>query len=344
MAVGFPLGLDQTVTQGIVSATNRRLNIVGSSVNRRGYEDFIQTDAAINRGNSGGPLLNLRGEVVGVNSAIVTESGGSDGLGFAIPTNLANYVVDQIIDHGRVVRAMLGVELQDLTPSLARSYGLPPTQPGVLLTNVSDEHPAGQAGLRTEDVVVAINGQPVSDTEDLRNRIAMMTPGQRVTVSAVREGRPRDIDVVLTEMDAAASRAVQRGQGQGRRFESIREDWGRLAFRLADLDLRSLREEDREYLADGEGPVVTVEALLPGQPAQLNGFEEGDLIVALDGQPLQTVRVGLARRQYSAAAWLEQRVADASAGEILRFTLKRPFLYRGRITGLETKFIAVEMP
>ncbi len=328
VAVGFPLGLDQTVTVGVISATNRRLNIVGSSIGRRGYEDFIQTDAAINRGNSGGPLLNLRGEVVGVNAAIVTQTGGSDGLGFAIPTSLASYVAHELITKGRVVRAWLGVNLQDLTPTLAASYGLRRDQVGVLLTSVSPEEPAGRAGMLPEDVLISIDGQPVLNVEDLRSQVAMMQPGKRILVEVYRNAHLRSFEVTLGAMtggDAAEQPIIDPQEG------------GRLGVRLEDLSNAVLRNLD-------ETTGVEVAQLVPGRSAQLSGISAGDLIVAVDGQSLRSERVGYSGRSW--AKWLSGFIEQQQPGTIVRFTVRKTVLdAMGRIIGYDPTrtYVAIEL-
>ncbi len=329
VAVGFPLGLDQTVTVGVISAMNRHLNIVGMSVGRRGYEDFIQTDAAINHGNSGGPLLNLRGEVVGVNAAIVTQTGGSDGLGFAIPTSLASYIAQELISKGRVVRAWLGVDLQDLTPALALSYGLRREQTGVLLRSVSPEEPAGRAGLLPQDILTSIDGRPVVDVEDLRTQIAMLEPGKRIVVKVYRGGKLRNFEVVLAEMPGTNVRVRKVVDPQA---------GGRLGFRLDDLNEASLRN-----LGVSNGVVVA--QLVPGKSAQLGGIADGDIIIELDGQPLRAERVGY--NGLSSAKWLYDYLEHAEPGSIVRFTLRRGVVDNsGRVAGYDPSnlFVAIEMP
>jgi len=328
IAIGFPLGLDQTVTVGVISAMNRHLNIVGMSVGRRGYEDFIQTDAAINHGNSGGPLLNLRGEVVGVNAAIVTQTGGSDGLGFAIPTSLAGYIAHELISKGRVVRAWLGIDLQDLTPALALSYGMGRDQTGVLLRSVNPDEPAGRAGLLPEDILTSIDGKPLADVEDLRTQIAMLEPGRRILVEVYRGGKLRNFEVVLAEMPAAnvTQRKVVDPQAGGR-----------LGFWLDDLSEASLRN-----LGISSGVVVA--QLVPGKLAQLSGISDGDIIVEVDGQPLRAQRVGYNGR--SSAKWLYDYVEQAKDDSIIRFTLRREVVdASGRIVRYDStnSYVAIEL-
>jgi len=326
LAVGFPLGLDQTVTIGVISATNRRLNIVGTSVGRRGYEDFIQTDAAINRGNSGGPLLNLRGQVVGVNAVIVTQTGGSDGLGFAIPTRLASYVANELIEKGRVVRAWLGINLQDLTPALAESYGLSRDQDGVLLTSVSPDEPASRAGLQVEDILVSLDDRPILNVEDLRTQVAMMQPGKTVLVSLYRDGRKRTAEVILDEMSSPAS--IRRPM--------IDPSWGgRLGMRLEDLS-----EIDPHNLKESTG--VLIAQMAPGRLGQLHGLAEGDIIVEVNGEALRASRV--AYNRLSSAKWLYDLIEQSPPGTILRFSLRRKLVdLSGRFLEYERVFSAIKL-
>ncbi len=183
LAIGNPFGVGQTVTQGIVSATGR--HALGLNV----YEDFIQTDAAINPGNSGGALVDADGDLVGINTAIFTRSGGSQGIGFAIPERLAVGVLRQIIEHGEVIRGWLGIEVQDLTPALAQSFGLKDTR-GFVIAGIVRGGPAQRAGLHAGDVVTAIDGRPVADAQGALRVLANTAPGTRVRVSGLRGGRP----------------------------------------------------------------------------------------------------------------------------------------------------------
>ena len=182
LAIGNPFGVCQTVTMGIISATGR--DHLGITT----YEDFIQTDAAINPGNSGGALINARGELIGINSAIYSRSGGSQGIGFAIPINLAKGVMKQIIEQGHVVRGWLGIEAQDLTPQLAESFKLPTTE-GVLIAGVLRDGPANNAGLLPGDIVTSINNTRVIDANEAMKLISMQTPGTQITMSVIRDGK-----------------------------------------------------------------------------------------------------------------------------------------------------------
>lgn len=206
LAIGNPLGLDFTVTAGIVSAKGRPLPIIQSTLFQQGFEQpgqaietFIQTDAAINRGNSGGPLVNLRGEVIGVNSAIASESGLSEGYGFAIPIDLAQRVADDLVRYGRVRRAILGVNVAGVTPEDHEVYGLPAIAGAVVQDFSGDASPAAAAGLERGDVIVAVEGEPITQSNQLQRTIASRRPGDRVRVDVIRYGEPKQFVVRLGE-------------------------------------------------------------------------------------------------------------------------------------------------
>jgi Do/DeqQ family serine protease len=195
MAIGNPFGLDQTVTTGIVSAKERH---IGGR-----YDDFIQTDASINPGNSGGPLIDARGAVVGINTAIFSQSGGSIGIGFAIPINLAKSVLMQLRDRGSVVRGWLGVSVDKVSPADVQSSGLPDVR-GVMVVEVLRDSPAERAGLQKGDIIVAVNDQPVNGPSDLTRRIASTPPGTRAPVTVVRDGSRKTIQVELGRLPERA--------------------------------------------------------------------------------------------------------------------------------------------
>jgi serine protease Do len=202
IAAGNPFGLTETITVGVVSAKGRsRLGIAD-------FEDFIQTDAAINPGNSGGPLINLQGEAIGVNTAIASRSGGYMGIGFAIPSNMVKTVKDQLVTNGKVVRAYLGVRIQELTSALAQSMHIDTTE-GVLVADVSKGSPAAKAGLKSGDVILAFNGRNTSDPGQLRNIVAMSTPGTKVPVQILRDNKKREVTIELGELprEQTAARA-----------------------------------------------------------------------------------------------------------------------------------------
>src|SRR3984885_3768825 len=192
VAVGNPFGLQHTVTAGIVSALGR------TGINPEGYEDFIQTDASINPGNSGGALVNLRGELVGINSAILSGSGGNIGIGFAIPVNMAKGVMDQLIKYGQVKRGVLGVNIYDVTPDVAKEFGLNESS-GALVAGVAQGSAAEHAGIKTGDIIVSINGTPIKSASELRNTIGMQRVGDQVEIGLLRDGKPLKVTALVAE-------------------------------------------------------------------------------------------------------------------------------------------------
>ncbi len=207
VAIGNPFGLQHTVTSGIVSGLSR------AGINPDGLEDFIQTDASINPGNSGGALVNLKGELIGINTAILSRSGGNIGIGFAIPVNMARSVMDQLIKYGAVKRGMLGVNIHTVTPDIAQSLGLENVQ-GALVAQVIEGSPAEKAGIRPGDIITSVNGQPVKTNADLRNAIGLLRVGEKVEIGLLREGKPRRVTAVIAESvsaDAGPAETIHRG-------------------------------------------------------------------------------------------------------------------------------------
>jgi Do/DeqQ family serine protease len=198
VAIGNPFGLQHTVTSGIISGLSR------SGINPDGYEDFIQTDASINPGNSGGALVNLRGELIGINTAILSRSGGNIGIGFAIPVNMAHSVMDQLIKYGSVKRGQLGVSMYTVTPDIAHSLGLA-SAVGALVSQVVEGSPADKAGIRTGDVITSVNGQPVKSNSELRNSIGLLRVGDKVDIGMVRDGKPLHVTAVIADTTAEPS-------------------------------------------------------------------------------------------------------------------------------------------
>ncbi len=186
LAIGNPFGVGQTVTMGIISATGR--NQLGLNT----YEDFIQTDAAINPGNSGGALIDARGNLVGINTAIFSKSGGSQGIGFAIPVKLALEVMQAIIEHGQVIRGWLGIEVQPLTPELAESFGLE-GRPGIVVAGIYRDGPAQKAGLQPGDLILSIDGEPAGDGRRSMNQVARTKPGEKIDIEILRTGKPMQL-------------------------------------------------------------------------------------------------------------------------------------------------------
>ncbi len=252
VAVGNPFGVGQSATSGIVSGLNR------TGLGGRGFQNFIQTDATINPGNSGGALVNLRGELVGINSQIFSTSGGSNGIGFAIPSNLAADVMRQLIATGSVKRGTLGVQAQDLTTQIANMLGTKLTQ-GAVVTQVRDNSPADAAGIKPGDIVVALNGRPVNNENDLYNAEGLLPVNSNVELKLVREGQTLALSVPLA--------AEQLSSTQG----------GKLDPRIEGADLSDVGERVRRTGLNG----VSVTRVAAGSRAAQNGLKQGDLIVAV---------------------------------------------------------------
>ncbi len=265
MAIGNPFGLTETVTVGVVSAVGR------SNVHIAAYEDFIQTDAAINPGNSGGPLINLDGEAIGINTAIVSESGGYMGIGFAIPVNMARTIEQQLRKTGRVIRGYLGLYGQAVTPEIAKALKLEQVG-GILVAQVEKGSPADQAGLKPGDVILAMNGKPIASYDDFRNQIAAMGPGAKVQFSVAREGKVTDVPVVLGERPAEMARARQQQPAP----ESQEQTLG--------VQVQNLTRDMAQQFGYQPGDGVIVSRVTPGSPADNAGVEPGDLIRSVNRQ------------------------------------------------------------
>lgn len=265
VAIGHPQGLDQTVTQGIISAKHRRGIADPSS-----YQDFLQTDAAINPGNSGGPLLNLTGEVIGVNAAIVSQSGGFEGIGFAIPSNMALHVAKQIISKGKVERGWLGLTIQDLTPELARSLGLPKAR-GVLIANALKDGPADRAGIKQGDVIVQYDGKDLMDSADFRNKVATAPISQNITLTVLRDGKRLEIPVSVGS-DQKQEQAL---------LESIRERFGVTVKALGE------KEAKKAHLDVAKGIMVT--QVTPKGPFAKARIEAGDIILQVGDEQIENL-------------------------------------------------------
>ncbi len=262
VAIGNPFGLGQTVTSGIVSALGR------SGLGLEGYEDFIQTDASINPGNSGGALVNLRGELVGINTAIVAPGGGNVGIGFAIPTNMANELMEQLIEYGEIRRGRLGLSGQTLTADMAKIFSVEIDE-GVLVASVEPGAAAERADLRVGDVIVAINEKAVTNTKDLRNALGLLRAGSEVRLDVVREGKP----VTITAEIEAPEELLFEGRRVAEQFEGAK--------------FGAITKSSKWH---GKLTGLLVYAVDPGSNAWLSGLREGDVIVSVNRQSVTTKR------------------------------------------------------
>jgi len=271
LAVGNPLGIGQTVTMGIISAKGRSTGASDGS-----YEDFLQTDAPINQGNSGGALVNTRGELVGINSQIISPSSGNIGIGFAIPTNMARHVMEELRSGGRVRRAQLGVTVQGMTSDIATSLGLKDVR-GALVSSVSPDSAASRAGVKVGDVILSFNGQPVQDTNTLRNRVANAAPGSEAKVTVIRDGSERDLTVKLDE--AAGGRSARR--------DGTREPADTTALGVAVAPVTPELAAEAGAPRDTQGLIV--QEVSPDSRAADAGIQPGDIIQQVNGKPVTTV-------------------------------------------------------
>jgi serine protease Do len=270
LAVGNPLGIGETVTAGIISAKGRATGLSDGS-----FEDFLQTDAAINQGNSGGALVNTHGELIGINSQILSPSGGNIGIGFAIPSNMARNVMDQLQRGGKVRRGKLGVGIQEITSDLAKSLRLRDAR-GVLVNSVDPDGPAERAGIRTGDIITAVNGIRVDDANTLRNHIAGTTPGTEIRVQILRDGRAQEVHARLSELPADKEAAASSGGS-----ESRREQLG--------ITVEPLTPDTATRLALRRGTQgVVVTEVDPTGPAAEAGIEPDDVILQVNREPVKS--------------------------------------------------------
>lgn len=293
LAVGNPLGLEQTVTMGIISAKDRRTGLGDG-----GFEDFLQTDAPINHGNSGGALVNTDGELIGINSQILSPSGGSIGIGFAIPSNMAKGVMDQLVATGKVRRGQLGVGIQPVTSDLAASLGLTDVR-GVVVNQVSPGSPAERAGIKTEDVITAFNGAAVTDSNDLRNKVASTQPGTEVALTIVRGGHEQQVKATLGEFkpEEQQSSIVAPPSDQ---------ESGALGLQVQPLTPELASQVGVPSATQG----LIVANVSPGSPADDAGIARGDVIMQINRQPIKTsadVKAALAKSGTKPALLLVNR-------------------------------------
>jgi len=284
LAIGNPFGLQHTVTYGIISALGR------SGINPDGYEDFIQTDASINPGNSGGALINLRGELIGINAAILSRSGGNIGIGFAIPSNMVRSVMDQLVKYGEVKRGLLGVNILTLTPDLADNLGAKDLQ-GALVQQVVEGSAAEKAGIKAGDVITSINGTAVKSAAELRNRIGLMRVGESVDIGVFRDGKSRHVNALVSAKGDAAGAA------------------GASEEAAAGEPHRALEGAD---LGDAPGGGVVVRAIEPGSPASQTQLRANDVITNVNRRAIANLKELRAASKDQQTLLLTVRRGDAT--------------------------------
>jgi serine protease Do len=276
LAVGNPFGIGQTVTMGIVSATGRAT--LGLE-----YEDFIQTDAAINMGNSGGALVDAEGRLIGINTAILSRSGGNQGIGFAVPANLARYVMESIIENGHVIRGYMGVNIQDVTSGLAEKFGIKERE-GALVAEVTPNSPAEKAGLKNGDVILEFNGKPVHDSRHLKLQVAETSPGKQVAVKVSRDGDEKDLKVTLKEFPQDKDLAKAKNgtsSGSGDVTDGISVD-----------ELNAAARQQYDIPNNIKGALVT--DVDPNSPGGEAGLRPGDVILEINRKPVKNAEDAVA--------------------------------------------------
>lgn len=292
LAIGSPLNpqLEHTVTASIVSAKGR------SGVGLSQYEDYIQTDAAINPGNSGGALVNLNGELIGINTAIATQTGGFMGIGFAIPVNLAKKIMGDIVETGKVTRGWLGVYIQNITPDLAKAMKLDVAK-GVIVSKVEENSPADKAGIKEEDVILKFNGKDIDNTVELSTLVASTSPKSDIDLKILRNGKPMDVKVRLGELNA---------NGQ-RRAESGRTSYENIGLAVSNITPALIQKYDLPTKITG----VVVTQVDPNGAAAQFGIQVGDVIMKVNRENIRSV------------ADFEKQISSTKPGENILFYLRR---------------------
>jgi serine protease Do len=286
LAIGSPFGLDNSATAGIVSATSRAVG------GEETYVPFIQTDVAVNPGNSGGPLFNLRGEVIGMNSMIFSRTGGYMGLSFAIPIDVANDVREQLIKTGHVVRGRIGVAVQDVNAQLAQSFGLDRPR-GALVSAVQKDSPAAKAGVKAGDVILAVNGHDIDRVGDLRNQVSQTKPGTTAELRVWRDGKESSVKAQVDELQEQQPARTAAREGSG-------DETAKLG-----IAVRPLTADERKQV-ETEGNLVVEEV---SGPAAAAGLQPGDIILGVNGKPVTSVQQlrGAVKTQQNTVALLVER-------------------------------------
>jgi serine protease Do len=290
-AIGNPFGLNRTVTRGIISAVGRH------NVGIIDYEDFIQTDAAINPGNSGGPLVNINSEVIGINTAIATRSGGYQGVGFAIPSNSAKLIMEELIKTGKVKRGLIGVNIQDVTEALAKSFNRADSE-GALVSQVVEGSPAEKAGIKSGDIILKFNNQPVSGAAALKNMVGLEKPGASATLNIWRDKKTFDVNIVVgerTQKSASAASPIQPGDTSNE----------------LGVDIEKLPASAAEQMGLKEGEGIRIKDIDPEGVGARMGLKAGDVILEIDGKKIKDVA------EFNAA------VKESKANNIIRLQMQR---------------------
>jgi len=305
MAIGSPEGLEQTVTAGIISAKGRVTDHANT------YQSFIQTDAAINHGNSGGPLVNMKGEVIGINAAIVSQSGGNEGIGFTIPSNMVKSVMSQLIEKGKVTRGYLGVAIQGVDEKLAKSFNLPGIK-GALISSVTPDSPAAKAGLKSGDFIVSVAGKPVENSNELRNLVAGLEIGKGVPVEFYRDGKKTSLNVTIESQPASLFAAG--GMPEGGEATA-----GKLGLQVQTMSKELAQQYG--YKTAPKGVIIT--QVTPGSSADSQGLKEGMAITQVQDKDIDTAeQFKDAVSAKEAAEGVRIRVTDPSGGT--RFVFLSP--------------------
>jgi serine protease Do len=291
MAIGNPFGLNRTVTSGIISATGR------TNVGIIDYEDFLQTDAAINPGNSGGPLVNIRGEVIGINTAIASRSGGYQGIGFAIPSNSAKLIMDDLIKDGKVRRGLLGVNIQDLNESLAKSFGRNSSD-GALVSQVIDGSPAEKAGIKAGDIIVKFNSEPVQGAAQLKNMVGKEKPGTSVKLTVFRDKKTFDVTVNISERSPKTL-----ASGKSSPESQTSNELG--------IDIEPVPPVMAEKMGLKEGEGLRVKDISEDGAGSRMGIKSGDVILEVDGVPV------------SESSSFNKALAEAKKNQVIRLKVQR---------------------